>query len=107
MECRGDKEDKELELEFCRICDGNNRRGITLPFEILFADKKVMSTGLQLADLVARPKGLKTLRPDQPNRAFEALEKNFYCDGGRAALGEGYAGVGMKVFPTPKNEKPQ
>jgi hypothetical protein len=107
VECRGNKEDKALELEFRRVCDGNNRLGITLPFEILFADKKVMSAGLQLADLVARPIGLKTLLPDQPNRAFEVLEKKFYCEGGRETLGEGYKGVGMKIFPTPKSEKPQ
>lgn len=107
VECRGDKEDKELELEFRRICDGDNRMGISLPFEILFADKKVMSTGLQLADLVARPIGLKTFRPEQPNRAFEVLEKKFYCDGGREAVGEGYEGVGMKIYPIQKSEKPQ
>jgi hypothetical protein len=57
------------------MCDGNNRLAIPLPFEILFADKKVMSTGLQLADLVARPIGLHTLRPEQPNKAFDVLIK--------------------------------
>lgn len=107
VECRGNKEDKELELEFRRICDGNNRLGIHLPFDILFADKKVMSSGLQLADLVARPIGLKTLRPEQANRAFEVLEKKFYCDGGREAVGKGFEGVGMKIYPAPKSEKPQ
>ena len=75
VECRGNKEDRELELEFRRMCDGNNRLAIPLPFEILFADKKVMSTGLQLADLVARPIGLHTLRPEQPNKAFDVLIK--------------------------------
>jgi hypothetical protein len=107
VECRGNKEDKELELEFRRICDGNNRLGINLPFEILFSDKKVMSSGLQLADLVARPIGLNTLRPEQENRAFEILKKKFYCDGGRDAAGKGFAGVGMKIYPAPKSEKPQ
>ncbi|WP_235429577.1 DUF3800 domain-containing protein [Paraburkholderia fungorum] len=53
VECRGKKEDNELELEFRRICDGANRLGITLPFDVIFADKKVDSPGLQLADLVA------------------------------------------------------
>ncbi|MDO6453860.1 DUF3800 domain-containing protein [Neptunomonas phycophila] len=107
VECRGSKEDAELELEFRRLCDGNNRMGISMPFEILFADKKVMSSGLQLADLVARPIGLKTLRPDQDNRAFEILKKKFYCDGGREEAGKGYEDVGMKIFPTPKSEKPR
>lgn len=107
VECRGTKEDNELELEFRRICDGNNRMGIPLPFEILFADKKVMSSGLQLADLVARPIGLKTLRPKQDNRAFEVLKKKFYCNGGRKGAGKGYEGLGMKVFPAPKSENPR
>lgn len=107
VECRGSKEDAELELEFRRMCDGNNRMGISLPFEILFADKKVMSSGLQLADLVARPIGLKTLRPDQDNRAFEVLKKKFYCDGGREEVGKGYEGIGMKISPAPKSEKPR
>lgn len=107
VECRGNKEDKELELEFRRICDGNNRLGIPLPFEVLFSDKKVMSSGLQLADLVARPIGLKTLRPEQENRAFEVLEKKFYCDGGREQVGNDFKGIGMKVYPKPKSEKPR
>jgi hypothetical protein len=43
-ECLGDKEDKEdkeLELEFRRVCAGNNRLGTALSFEVLFADKMV------------------------------------------------------------------
>lgn len=74
VECRGRKEGKDLELEFRRICDGDNRQGICLPYEVLFADKKVMSTGLQLADLVARPIGISLLRPKQANRAFEVFK---------------------------------
>lgn len=107
VESRGNKEDKELELEFRRICDGNNRMGNSLPFEIIFADKRVMSSGLQLADLVARPIGLSTLRPNQDNRAFEVLKKKFYCEGGRGAAGCNYEGAGMKVFPPLKSEKPR
>jgi alpha-glucosidase (family GH31 glycosyl hydrolase) len=57
VEQRGKKEDDELELEFRRICDGLNTREKILPFEILFSDKKAMSSGLQLAE-VARPIGL-------------------------------------------------
>lgn len=107
VECRGRKEDGELELEFRRICDGNNRLGIKLPFEILFADKKAMSSGLQLADLVARPIGLSLLRPNQENRAFEVLKKKFYCNGGRECVGEEYEGKGLKIFPSPESEKPR
>jgi len=107
VECRGKKEDSELELEFRRICDGNNRLGITLPFEVIFSDKKVMSSGLQLADLVARPIGISVLRPEQENRAFETLKEKFYCDGGREGVGQGYEGVGMKIYPAPESEKPR
>lgn len=107
VECRGKKEDNELELEFRRICDGNNRLGLPLPFEIMFSDKKAMSSGLQLADLVARPIGLNLLRPEQENRAFEVLKRKFYCDGGRKHVGRGYEGVGMKIYPVPESEKPR
>ena len=107
VECRGKKEDAELELEFRRICDSNNRQGIQLPYEVIFSDKKVMSSGLQLADLVARPIGLKTLRPNQNNRSFEVLKHKFYCSGGREYTGEGYKGIGMKIPPSPESGKPR
>lgn len=107
VEQRGDKEDRELELEFRRICDGNNPRGIPLPFEILFADKKAMSSGLQLADLVARPIGLHVLRPGQPNRAFDVLMRKFFCEGGRENVGEGFDGWGLKIYPPRKSEGPR
>jgi len=101
VECRGKKEDAELELEFRRICDGANRMGRLLPFDVIFADKRANSSGLQLADLVARPIGMNFLRPSQENRAFKVLERKFFCSGGRANLGEGYEDWGLKVFPNP------
>jgi hypothetical protein len=107
VECRGKKEDNELELEFRRVCDGNNRLGMPMPFEVLFADKKVMSSGLQLADLVARPIGLQVLKPSQENRAFDVLKRKFYCDGGRENVGKGYEGRGFKIYPAPESEKPR
>ena len=71
----GGKEDREFELEFRRIATGANplSRGPIEGFEILFADKKANSVGLQIADLIARPIGLKTLRPDQENRAYDTI----------------------------------
>jgi hypothetical protein len=107
VECRGDKEDKELELEFRRMCDGANKMNIRLPFDIIFAHKRVNSTGLQLADLVARPIGLSVVRQDQGNRAFEVLKKKFYCSGGRANVGVGYENWGLKIYPAPESEKPR
>jgi hypothetical protein len=107
VEQRGSKEDKELELEFRRFCSGNNPRGSVLPFEIIFADKKAMSAGLQLADLLARPIGLHVLRPEQPNRAFDVLKGKFFCDGGRRNAGGGFDGYGLKLVPAPKSEGPR
>ncbi len=94
VEMRGKKEDNELELEFRRVCDGNNYVRETLPFEITFLDKKCNSPGLQLADLVARPVGVHVLRPDQPNRAYDVLQEKFYRNpSGRVQ------GWGLKCFP--------
>jgi hypothetical protein len=79
FECRGKKEDKDLELEFRRVCDGQNKWG-ALPFDIVFADKKTNSCGLQLADLIARPIGRYMIDPNQDNRAYSLIEGKFYCD---------------------------
>lgn len=107
VECRGKKEDNELELEFRRICDGANRWGSPLPFDVKFADKKVNLAGLQLADLVARPIGLSVLRPEQENRAFDMLKRKFFCSGGRENVGEGFENWGLKIYPLPESEKPR
>lgn len=107
VEQRGRKEDDELELEFRRICDGHNAREVNLNFSVFFSDKKVMSSGLQLADLVARPIGLHILRPEQTNRAFEVLKKKFFCAGGREHVGENYEGLGLKIHPAQKSERPR
>lgn len=107
FECRGKDEDRDLELEFRRVCDGANKRGVPLPFEIIFANKKANSSGLQFADLVARPIGMHVLRPAQSNRAFEVLTRKFYCSGGREKVGSGYENWGLKIFPPPESEKPR
>lgn len=107
VECRGKKEDAALELEFRRVCAGENKFGKPLPFEIVFADKKTNSSGLQLADLVARPIGLSVVRPEQPNRAFEVLKKKFFCSGGRKHTGVGFEGWGLKIHPATESERPR
>jgi hypothetical protein len=79
FECRGKDEDAELELEFRRIVAGQsdwgwiNRRFSDFEWEPRFAKKGVNSTGLQLADLTARPLALKVLRPEQANKAYDAI----------------------------------
>lgn len=107
VECRGKREDAELELEFRRVCAGDNKFGRTLPFEIVFADKKTNSSGLQLADLVARPIGLSVVKPQQPNRAFDLLKRKFFCSGGRMQVGIGFDGWGLKIHPAPESERPR
>ncbi len=107
VEQRGRKEDDELELEFRRIRDGDNTREKNLKFSVLFSDKKVMSSGLQLADLVARPIGLHILRPDQLNRAFDVLKTKFFCAGGRDNVGADYHEWGLKIYPPQKSERPR
>lgn len=94
VERRGAREDAELELEFRRICDGANFHNRHLPFEIVMAPKASNAPGMQLADLVARPIGIKTMRPAQPNRAYDVLEKKFR----RGPSGQ-VQGWGLKCFP--------
>jgi len=107
FERRGPKEDRELELEFRRICDGANDTAERLPYQIILADKRVNSAGLQLADLVARPIGINYLRPAKRNRAFETLRPKFFCRDGRKGVGKNFEGWGLKIFPEPKSEKPR
>jgi hypothetical protein len=74
FEERGKKEDHHLELEFRRICAGENKDKIKYPFVPIFASKKANSSGLQFADLVARPIGQSVLYPEQENRAFDIIK---------------------------------
>lgn len=94
VEKRGKLEDDELELEFRRICSGNNYHRDSYPFELIFADKKSNSSGLQFADLIARPVGLSILKPEQENRAFEVLRPKFYSH-----YNGTISGWGLKCFP--------
>lgn len=93
FESRGKKEDEALELEFSRVTSGNGQlhdvdatKFLELTWHCRFADKKSNSAGLQLADLMARPTGLRCLRPSQPNAAAEIILKKI-------------APGGFKTFP--------
>jgi hypothetical protein len=94
VECRGKTEDAKLELEFRRICDGQNAVGKMPNLDIRFMDKKHNSTGLQLADLVAHPIGKHVINHVQANRAYDVLEPKFRRD----ANGK-IEGFGLKIFP--------
>jgi hypothetical protein len=79
FESRGKKEDAELELEFRRICNSEANWGYKnldfsqIRFEPIFVSKAANATGLQLADLTARPIALHFLRPEQENRAYQII----------------------------------
>ncbi|MBS9777781.1 MAG: DUF3800 domain-containing protein [Gammaproteobacteria bacterium] len=105
LECRGKREDQDLELEFRRTCDGNNHYKANFNFEAVFVHKQANSTGLQFADLVARPIGIKTLRPTADNRAFDVLIDKFLCKGGRDRLGKNYRGYGLKIVPDTRDKQ--
>lgn len=94
VERRGKREDDELELAFRRIRDGANYVGEMPGFEIIFADKKTNSAGLQLADLTARPIGRHVLDPAQPNRAWEIIAPKL-----RRSPAGAVRGWGLKIFP--------
>ena len=94
VERRGKREDQQLELEFLRICGGGNYDRSPLPLSPVFADKRTNSTGMQFADLIARPVGMHAHRPEQENRAFNALGPKFY-----RSPAEKLEGWGLKRFP--------
>lgn len=90
FEKRGPKEDADLELEFRRFTDGDNASGAKLPnFNIHFSDKRTNSTGMQIADLTARPLGLRILRAGQSNRAFDIVARKLFRRSKLAAPGRG------------------
>lgn len=80
FESRGKKEDAELELEFRRIAGNDGHWGYKrhdfgrFDFQPVFMSKGANASGLQLADLTARPIALSRLRPSQPNRAFDIIQ---------------------------------
>lgn len=96
FEKRGGEEDDTLELEFRRIMAGQHylARNKMCNMEIQIISKATNSIGLQLADLVARPIGIKVMRPAQENRAYEIIVRKFLN-------GPDYFPryAGMKIFP--------
>ena len=95
IEGRGSKEDRQLMEAFRRIQHGKNSSGQTLPgLDIVFADKKANSAGLQIADLTARPIGRHFIDPHQPNRAWNSLESKLL----RSPQGD-VDGWGLTVLP--------
>ncbi|MDN5865084.1 MAG: DUF3800 domain-containing protein [Gammaproteobacteria bacterium] len=94
FEGRGKKEDAALELEFLRIMERRGMNGFAKCLKMVLADKSCNSSGLQLADMVARPIGRNFLEPDQPNRADDILEPKLR----RSPQGK-VTGWGLKCYP--------
>ena len=93
VEKRGKKGDNELELAFQRIRAGDNQVAAMPNFEIEFADKKVNSVGLQLANFTAYPIGRHVINPEQPNRSWDIIKDKIHHDANGKMMG-----VGLKVF---------
>lgn len=77
VECRGKREDTELQLALQRLCDGASSWGKMSGLSIEFFDKKANLPGLQIADLVSTPIGRHVFRPESRNRAFEMIRRKF------------------------------
>jgi hypothetical protein len=77
VECRGRKEDAELELAFRRVCDGNNVLEKSFPFNLVMVPKSSNSIGLQLADLIARPIGLHHCAHTSKTEPSKSFRPNF------------------------------
>jgi hypothetical protein len=101
-ESRGKKEDRKLREEFGRICSGNSALSfnshllsrIFSKMHLYFHKKEENIVGIQLADLIARPIGIKRLRPNQQNRAYEIILRKF-----RTSSAGKIEGYGLKIFP--------
>ena len=101
-ESRGKKEDGKLREEFNRIRSGKSALSfnsdplsqIFRKMHLDFHKKEENIVGIQLADLIARPIGIKQLRPNQQNRAYEIIRRKFRT----SSAGE-IEGYGLKIFP--------
>lgn len=71
---RGRAEDNDLASEFAQIMHRLQIGDLSLNFDLILADKKTISAGLEIADLVARPIGRRYVQPSQENRAFEIIQ---------------------------------
>lgn len=81
FEGRGKPEDLNLELAFRRVINNDSHWGYKskdfklIDWDVLFLDKRCNSSGLQLADLIARPIALNYLRKQQKNRAYDIISE--------------------------------
>ena len=96
IERRGQKEDKQLDDHFQRLCArGTGKLTAEQLHEVsptfTFRNKKENINGIQLADLVAYPIARYVIEPDRANPAFEVLESKIYRNNGNLD--------GLKLYP--------
>ncbi len=91
FEARGKKEDKNLEIAFLQKVN-NPFYGGKLDINII--DKKSNQSGLQIADLVARPIGRHVMNSSQLNYSFEIIKNKFRKD-----KNGNFIGCGLNIFP--------
>jgi hypothetical protein len=95
FECRGAKEDKDLELAFHRVLAQNTPATKDHELQIVMCGKEGNAAGMQIADLIARPIGRKVIDPKQANRAYDLIEAKFR----RSTPFASALGWGLKIFP--------
>jgi hypothetical protein len=78
VESRGKNEDADLMAAFNEFCSpAGSLNGCNL--DLVFASKAHNHSGMQLADMVARPIGRHVIDPvGQVNRAYEVLARKFW-----------------------------
>jgi hypothetical protein len=96
IERRGQKEDKQLDDHFQRLCArGTGKLTAEQLHDVsptfTFRNKKENINGIQLADLVAYPIARYVIDPDRANPAFDILESKIYRTNGVLD--------GLKIYP--------
>lgn len=94
FEGRGKNEDADLKLEFSKILDRTTINGMSDTLRFKCVSKLSNSTGLQLADMTARPIGLRILRPQQQNRAWDLIKSKILTEPNTKMIN-----FGLKVYP--------
>jgi Protein of unknown function (DUF3800) len=80
-ESRGRNEDSDLRGAFDDMqkwMNSNMPPSSLTPFALQFAEKKINSAGLQLADLFGHPIGRNAINPEQANHAFEIVRRKIF-----------------------------
>lgn len=95
-EARGENEDNQFKATFYDLTTRgtdyvSSDRIQQCRFPLQFQDKRKNIVGIQLSDLCAHPSARHILKPDQPNQAFDVINKHIYRGGWNVR--------GWKVFP--------